>query len=306
MHWILSSPNNFSLTRTIRRSQDFLLPPFGVNQTQGQLERVERLASKHTVALTISQVPAGLQLEVHQQLTGDETEEISHKTWRMLRLGENFTPFLLRAREDPLLRQRVQQGARFLRGATFFEDLVKALIVTHSPQHGEAQIAWLVDRLGDSLPSNPTRHAFPTPQQFLWNQLLLNEILGRALGQTLHTMVERFQAHGDKFETLIHPRLPLKTVETCLTRLLGLDNGTLALAMLALGRYDYLPTALHAPQARNLADTPGAAKAGSEEILARLRPWQPWGGLVYWLWDWTAHLAQVAREGESNVGGTTN
>lgn len=291
MHWILSSPNNFSLTRTVRRSQDFLLPPFGVNQTQEQLERIERLTSKHTIALMISQAPAGLQLEVRQQLTGDETEEISHKTWRMLRLGENLTPFLLRAREDPLLRRRVQQGARFLRGATFFEDLVKALIMTHSSQNWGAQIAWLVDRLGDSLPSNPTRHAFPTPQQFLWNQTLLNEILGRELGQTLHTIAERFRSHGDKFETLIHPRLPLKAVETCLTRLPGLDNGTLALAMLALGRYDYLPTALYAPQARDPGDSLGTANVGSEEILARLRPWQPWGGLVYWLWDWTTRPA---------------
>ncbi len=292
MHWILSSPNNFSLTRTIRRSQDFLLPPFGVNQAQEQLERVERLASKHTVALTISQAPAGLHLEVHQHLTGDETEEISRKTWRMLRLGENFTPFLLRAREDPLLRRRMRQGACFLRGATFFEDLVKALILTHSLQNWGAQrIAWLVDRLGDSLPSNPTRHAFPTPQQFLWNQSLSNEILGCALGQTLHTIAERFRSHGDKFETLIHPRLPLKAVETCLTRLLGLDDKMLALAMLALGRYDYLPTALYTPQARDPADTLGTAKVESEKILARLRPWQPWGGLVYWLWDWSARPA---------------
>lgn len=292
MHWILSSPNNFSLTRTIQRSQDFLLPPFGVNQAQEQLERVERLASKHTVALLISQVPAGLHLEVHQNLTGAETEEISRKTWRMLRLGENFTPFLLRAREDPLLRRRMRQGARFLRGATFFEDLVKALILSHSPQNWGAQrIAWLVDRLGDSLPSNPTRHAFPTPQQFLWNQTLSNEILGHALGQTLHALAERFRSHSDKFETLIHPRLPLKAVETCLTRLLGLDDKMLALAMLALGRYDYLPTALYAPQARDPGCSLGTPRVGSEEILARLRPWQPWGGLVYWLWDWTARTA---------------
>lgn len=291
MHCILSSPDNFSLTRTIRRSQDFLLPPFEVNQAQEQLERIERLASKHTVALTISQVPAGLHLEVHQHLTGAETEEISRKTWRMLRLGENFTPFLLRAREDPLLRRRVQQGARFLRGATFFEDLVKALILTHSPQNWGAQIVWLVDRLGDSLPSNPTRHAFPTPQQFLWNQILLNEILGRALGQTLHAMADRFRSHGDKFEALIHPQLPLKTVETCLTQLPGLDDRMLALAMLALGRYDYLPTALYAPQARDPGGSFGTPSTGSEEILARLRPWQPWGGLVYWLWDWTARPA---------------
>ena len=292
MHWILSSPNNFSLTRIIRRSQDFLLPPFGVNQAQEQLERIERLSSEHTVALMISQVPAGLHLEVHQHLTGAETEEISRKTWRMLRLGENFTPFLLRAREDPLLRRCVRQGVRFLRGATFFEDLVKALILTHSPQDWGAQrIAWLVDRLGDSLPSNPTRHAFPTPQQFLWNQTLSNEILGRTLGQTLHAMAERFRSHGDKFEALIQRPLPLKTVETCLARLPGLDNGTLSLAMLALGRYDYLPTALHTPQARNPGGSRGTASAGSEEILARLRPWQPWGGLVYWLWDWTARPA---------------
>ena len=289
MHCILSSPNNFSLTRTIQRSQDFLLPPFGVNQAQEQLERIERLTSKRTIALTISQMPAGLHLEVTQHLTGDETEELSHKTWRMLRLGENFTPFLLRAREDPLLRQRVRKGARFLRGATFFEDLVKTLILTHSPQNwGVQRIVWLVDRLGDSLSSNPTRHAFPTPQQFLWNQTLLNEILGRALGQTLHALAERFRAHGDKFEALIHPRLPLKTVETCLTRLPGLDDRMLALAMLALGRYDYLPSALYAPQARNPAGTLGTANVEAEEILARLRPWQPWGGLVYWLWDWTA------------------
>ena len=71
MHWVLTIPGDFSLSALLQRSQQFLLPTFEVNQ--GCLERVEQLSSGHIVLLTISQVPAGLQLASDQRLAGSET-----------------------------------------------------------------------------------------------------------------------------------------------------------------------------------------------------------------------------------------
>ncbi|HSQ40150.1 MAG TPA: hypothetical protein VLM78_08300, partial [Anaerolineales bacterium] len=177
MHWILTTPDVFTLTQVIRRSQWLLQPPFSVNRAKDHLNRVERLESGNTIDLTVSQAPAGLIIQTHERLSGKDTEEVSHKTWRMLRLGENLQPFLEAARHIQGLETTLRNGAQILRGATLFEDIIKAIVLTLEDKTLQGpRLTWLVDRFGDSLPSNPTRHAFPTPQQLLWGQDVLNEM----------------------------------------------------------------------------------------------------------------------------------
>ncbi len=290
MHWVLTIPGDFSLSALLQRSQQFLLPTFEVNQ--GCLERVEQLSSGHIVLLTISQVPAGLQLASDQRLAGSETEELSHKTWRMLRLGENFTLFFARFGQDTSLKPYLQPGARLLRGATLMEDIVKALLLTQPPQEqGVQRIMQLVDHLGAPLPSNPTRHAWPPLNQLDQTSAALQKILGPQCALTLVKAIDVVQAQEAELELLSQPQFPLETALSTLSKIPGMNDSALALTMLALGRYDYLPIDASARERVSKVWYNGSVVT-PEKIKAAFSRWHPWEGLVYWLWAWPGSNSQ--------------
>jgi 3-methyladenine DNA glycosylase/8-oxoguanine DNA glycosylase len=292
MHWILTISDKFSLTRILARPQLLLLPPFGIDPARESLFRIEQLASGHTIALVISQNTEGLLVEANERLTGKEREEVSRKIWRMLRMGENFTDFIKMAQSDAELRAMVRQGVRLLRGASLFEDVVKSFILmAHPGEKGRALTTWLVDRLGDPLPSNPTRHAFPTSREILWGQHLVKEMLGFSLGSVIIEVVEAFQNDGAHLEALSRAQSSLSKLQRPKLQLpkqhrlyetLTMDQRTMGLVMLCLGRYDYIPTDDYARQCVSHVWY-DYEPVGIEDVNALFSKWQPWGGLVYWL-----------------------
>ncbi len=303
MEWILTFPNAFSLAQLIRRSRWLLLPPFEAYRSPERLTRVELLGSGRTVALTLAPDPAGLILSTETRLMGMEAEELSRKIWRALRLGENLTPFLELAATHPVLRSALRQGARFLRGTSLFEDVVKALLLASSPspaQSGPRKVIWLVERLGHPLASNPTRHAFPTPHQVLQSSTLLSE-LGPDLAPALVRVAELFQHEPESLEGLADSQLPLRTLVDMLDHLFGLNECACSLVMLCLGRYDYIPTDECALRRVSL-EWPSGHPVGPAEVRAAFEHWQPWGGLAYWLWNWPPTYPCEPWEGELQYG----
>ncbi len=286
MHWILTTPDAFSLTQVIRRSQWLLQPPFAMSRSKDALNRVERLASGKTVALTVAEAPAGLIIRTHEHLNGKDAEEVCHKIWRILRLGENLQPFLDLVRHIQGLESVPKHGARILRGATPFEDAVKAVIFA-SEDHTvyEPRITWLVDRFGDSLPSNPTHHAFPTPRQLLGGTSVLHETLGPAMAGKLIKIATVFAIGEEQFDALITERLSAADLVVKLTQLLEMDAAELALFMLSLGRYNYIPADSVLQQ--RLEQSPKNRTISPADVRAALETLQPWGGLAFWLWDWS-------------------
>ncbi len=239
MQWILTIPEDFSLGGVIANSQRFILPPVSVHEPN-QLARVERLESGITVLLNIAQLPAGLQLRVAERISAADAEELSHKTWRMLRLVENPEQALAQKKAASGNYQPPLQGLRILRGADLYEDMIKALILAQSPPTwGVQRIGWLVARLGDPLPSNPTLHAFPQPLQMLWNAQLILEVLGPEVGPEVNQICELFRKHEINLELLENPKCPQQEMIAYLHTLPGVNDTTLAYIMLALGRYDY-------------------------------------------------------------------
>jgi len=298
MHWVLTIPCDFSLNALLQRSQQFLLPTFEVNQ--GCLERVEQLSSGRIVLLTISQVPTGLQLTSNQRLTGSEAEELSHKTWRMLRLGENFALFFARFGQDTSLKQYLQPGARFLRGTTLMEDIVKALLLTQPPQEqGFQRITQLVDHLGAPLPSNPTRHAWPPLNQLDQTAAALQEILDPQCVLSLTKAIGVIRTQEADLELLSQPQSPLEAAVVAVNSIPGMNDAALSLTMLALGRYDYLPIDASARERVSKVWYNGGVVT-PEKIKTAFSRWHPWEGLVYWLWAWPGSNSQVfwAKERE--------
>ncbi|MBN2394592.1 MAG: hypothetical protein JXR84_27930 [Anaerolineae bacterium] len=297
MHWTLTVPDSFSLPQIIRRSLNcerskleqfrLLLPPFSVNRTKERLNRVERLQSGNTVYLTLSQTSAGLILQTDERLSGKDTEEVSHKTRRMLRLGENLQPFLDIARRTPGLETTLHNGAHILRGATFFEDVIKAIILTQKEKAQQGQhISWIVDRFGDPLPSNPTRHAFPTPEQILWGDKILREAVSPAITRKLIQIAEKFDTDVEHIEALAQGEGSADALAARMAKLLNLEPETLGLVMLGLGRYDYIPAKLCMQWYAHSSDN--GRHSAPRDTHAMFEPLQPWGGLACWLWDWSS------------------
>jgi 3-methyladenine DNA glycosylase/8-oxoguanine DNA glycosylase len=310
MHWLLSTPDTFSLRNTIQRSGWLLYPPFHVHTLGTQLYRVEHLANSPAVGLTLYQAPAGLVLNTDAQLSGQEIEEASAKVWRMLRLEENIEPFLRLARHTENLDSTVRLGARLIRGATLFEDVLTATVAfrTEGDTLSWELVTGLVDRLGDPLPSNPTLHAFPTPERVLHDVPLLDGLLTRSLIDRIQRLAHLFHHQSDEVEALVHRPWSADDLAISLTREFELEAESLGLLMLSLGRYDHIPDDTLAQRrmgryvrSHAMSDTTGSELALSDQAVADpnaarqfFARWQPWGGLAYWLWDWSRVSASTS------------
>ncbi len=281
MQWILTTPDDFSLAQMLKRSWPFLLRPFEKTGNAERLHRIERLSTGTTVALVIQQMPREVALSVNEHLTGAEVEELSRKVWRALRLGEDLNAFIgLQRRIMPEIM--ISDAPRFLRGTTLFEDLVKAFIITQSPPGWyDYRTAWLVDRIGDALPRNPTLHAFPQPEQFLWEQLLIKGMFGPELARNLLQLAELFQRHGPDLESQNQSPLPETTLNTILDYVPDLEESTLDLIMFLTGNYHHVPKSLMAY--RRVFGKLHTDHLVPDTLETLLHPWHPWENLAYWL-----------------------
>lgn len=281
MHWILTTPADFSLGQVLKRSWPFLLRPFEKTGHPERLHRVERLSSGTTVALTLSQTASGLSVAVSERLSGEESEELSQKIWRALRLGEDFGAFLALQRQlTPTVN--LNDAPRFLRSTSLFEDLVKALIISQSPPGWyDYRVAWLVDRIGDALPRNPTLHSFPSPEQLLWEQLLLKGMFGLELARNILQLAEVFHQKGTELERLPQSPLPETALTTILEAVPDIDQTSLDLIMLLTGHYEHVPVSLNAY--RRVFGKLHTDSLPEVSLAQLLQPWHPWENLAYWL-----------------------
>ncbi len=288
MHWLLSIPESFSLREVIRRCGRRYPPAMRAMASGQQLFRVEALTTGAIAGLTIEQVPAGLVLRTDSRLSGQDTEEASQKVWRMLRLEEDLSPFLRLAGRVEALSSAKSRGARLLRGTTLFEDVLTALTTTWDIEGAPDYTATisLVNRLGLPLPSNPTLHAFPTPERVLADTPYLAAALGDTLATRVVTATTAFQTQDHQIEALVRRPLSATELAAKLTLVLSLDPTALGQVMLRLGRYDHIPTdAMARARLQRYLGCP--APPAEREIQAYFDRWHPWGGLAYWLWDWS-------------------
>lgn len=287
MHWLLSVPDTFSLREVIRRSGWLLIASLHAKTSGDHLYRVEDLDGA-PVKLDVYQAPAGLVIQADPRLSGPEVEEASQKVWRMLRLDENLQPFLRIASQSPGLRSVRRSGARLVRGTTLFEDVITAVLTTWDkkgePHFGLA--ATLIDRLGFPLPRNPTLHTFPRPQRVLKHPELLATLFGSELADGLLTVASEFDLHGPQPVPPAQLRGSLPELKDVLSTRFRLTPSSLSLLMLRLGRYDHIPTDEAAVRRLSYAHRDGQ-EITPHELLTLFSRFQPWGGLAYWLWDWS-------------------
>jgi 3-methyladenine DNA glycosylase/8-oxoguanine DNA glycosylase len=281
----------FSLPAVIKSHGWYVLAPFESTDSAGELAYIDRLSSGKVIALNIREVAGGVNVLVEAALTQAEQAEIGRKVRWMLDLDQDFSSFYAIAKDEPKLQSAVAGGkGRILRSPTLFEDVLKTILTTNTLWAATIRMARnLVNQLGDPLPSDPEKRAFPTPESLT----AAGEAVLRAetrLGYRAPYVQELAQrvANGElDLEALKSEEIPTPELRKRLLALKGIGGYAAANLLMLLGRYDFIPVDSWALKMVSLEWHDGKA-VGPAEVEAAFERWGPWKGLAYWLWDWKA------------------
>jgi 3-methyladenine DNA glycosylase/8-oxoguanine DNA glycosylase len=290
MRLTLSARLQFSLSAVLGSHGWVRLAPFGTDTHTGGLTYVARLDSGRVVELLIQGASDGVSVEVDEQLSEAEQDEVACQVTWMLGLEQDFSHFYALAREEPKLA-RVEERAlgRILRCPTLFEDTVKTILTTNTSWAGTIRMVQaLVSQFGDPLPSDLTRHAFPTPEQLAATGAETLRSAAR-LGYRSPYVVElaRAVASGElDLESLKVADMPTADLRKRLLAIKGVGGYAAANLLMILGHYDFVPVDSWAMKMVS-HEWYGGEAVGQAEVEAAFEPWGEWKGLVYWFWDWS-------------------
>jgi len=290
MRLTLSVRPPFSLSTVVRSHGWVRLAPFGEDDRTGGLTYVGQLDSGRVVEMLIQEAAGGVNVEVDGQLSEAEQAEVARKVEWMLGLEQDFSAFYALAREEPRLAHVEERAqGRLLRSPTLFEDTVKTILTTNTSWAGTIRmVKALVSQFGAPLPADPTRHAFPTPDQLA---AMDKETLRSAarLGYRAPYVLElaRSVASGTlDLEGFKTADIPTPQLRKRLLVIKGVGEYAAANLLMLLGRYDFVPVDSWALKMVS-HEWYGGEPVGQAEVEAAFKHWGEWKGLAYWFWDWS-------------------
>jgi 3-methyladenine DNA glycosylase/8-oxoguanine DNA glycosylase len=259
------------------------------------LHRIERLAGGKVVALEITGAGTEaaplihIDVESEAPLASAKAEEIRRIVAHMFRLDEDLSGFyaLCADRGEPWASAGAGLG-RLLRSPTLFEDTVKTIATTNTQWGGtKRMINALVDALGEPLPGDPTRRAFPTPQAMAAAPPELFTQVARFgyRGPYVAELARRVAAGVLDLEGMLHSDKPTAELKKELLAILGIGPYAAATLLMLLGRYDEIAydTVFRDFVSARYFDgerpPPGVMTAVYDE-------WGKWRYLAYWLELW--------------------
>jgi 3-methyladenine DNA glycosylase/8-oxoguanine DNA glycosylase len=290
MRLTLSARLPFSLSAVVGSHGWARLAPFGTDTRTDGLTYVARLSSGRVVELLIQEASGGVIVEVDGQLSGAEPDEVTRQVMWMLGLEQDFSVFYALAREEPkLAHMEERELGRILRCPTLFEDTVKTILTTNTSWAGTIRMVQaLVSQFGDPLPSDPTRHAFPTPGRLAVTDAETLRSAAR-LGYRAPYVVKlaRAVASGElDLESLKVTDMPTAELRKRLLAIKGVGGYAAANLLMILRRYDFVPVDSWAMKMVS-REWYGGEAVGQAEVEAAFERWGKWKGLAYWFWDWS-------------------
>lgn len=290
MRLLLSARPPFSLSAVARSHGWARLAPFGEDDRSDGLTYVDRLESGRVVQMLVQEVASGVSVEVDDQLSQAERDEITRKVKWMLGLDQDFSAFYVLARDEPKLAHVEERAqGRLLRCPTLFEDVVKTILTTNTSWAGTIRmVEALVSQFGAPLPTDPTRHAFPSPDQLAaaTEETLRSE--GK-MGYRAPYVLELAQAVASgalDLESLKTADISTAELRKRLLALKGVGDYAAANLLMLLGRYDFVAVDSWALKMVSHEWYNGES-IGKAEVEAAFERWGEWKGLAYWFWDWS-------------------
>jgi 3-methyladenine DNA glycosylase/8-oxoguanine DNA glycosylase len=266
------------------------LAPFAYDEAAASLSWVDRLPSGRVLEVRAREAPGGIALETIGRLIKAEQSGLEARASWMFGLDMDFSEFYARARKEPKLAGAEKSArGRILRSPAFFEDVVKTILTTNTLWGATKRMtANLVTQFGEPLPSDPDKHAFPTPARLAAAaeaQLRTETRLGYRAPYILELAVRT--AAGDlDLEALRTSDLPTPELRKELMGIKGVGGYAAANLLMILGRYDYLTVD---SWARKMVSQEwyGGGPVDTPEVEAHFEKWGKWKGLAYWFWEWS-------------------
>jgi 3-methyladenine DNA glycosylase/8-oxoguanine DNA glycosylase len=279
----------FSLHSVVNSHGWVQLAPFRQDETDQRLTYVDRLTSGRAVLYALQEIDGGIQLSFESDLTLAEQTEAAGKVRWMLALEQDFSEFYAMASGEPELSHVVERAqGRVLRCPTLFEDVVKTILTTNTLWAATIRMTGNLVRLyGESLPEDPSRQAFPSPERLaeLDEAALRTEArLGYRAPYVLALAQDIASGRLD-LESLKDSGLPTPELRKQLMAIKGVGGYAAANLLNILGHYDYLPVDSWAMKMVSQEWHQGEP-IGPAEVEAAFERWGKWKGLAYWFWKW--------------------
>ena len=286
----LSARPPFSLTTAVKSHGWVRLAPFDFDEDAVRLTYVGLLDSGRVVEILVQEEACGVSVEVDGPLNEIERGRVAHQVKWMLGLEQDFSAFYGLTRREPKLAHVEERAyGRILRSATLFEDSVKTILTTNTSWTGTIRmVEALVSQFGAPLPADPSRHAFPTPNQLAaTSEEKLRSEAG--LGYRAPYVLELARSVASStldLESLKTADIPTSQLRQRLLAIKGVGEYATANLLMLLGRYDFIPVDSWALKMVS-HEWYGGEPVGGAEVEAAFEHWGEWKGLAYWFWAWS-------------------
>ncbi len=284
MECAIDLPPSFDFLECLNAHGWKSLKPFDWNAESGLLQRVESFGARRVGNLKI--YVTGGQVVAETEVDVDKDDLVS-RLRRMLQLDIPVNQFHAYCLTQTKLSQVPgRKQGRILRSPTLYEDVVKVIATTNTTwTQTKAMVARIVDSFGSPLPSDPTVHAFPTPEQIAG--VSLEEFAGKAKMGYRNASVHRIAtdiAEGKlDLEAWQNPSLPSAELTKMLLSLPGIGPYAASCLMIYLGRYDRVNVD---SWARMMVGKELGRTVTDKEVHAFFEPYGEWKALAYHFYPW--------------------
>jgi len=281
----------FSLPVVVNSHGWIQLAPFRPTG-DGGFSYIARLAQGRVLELTVEPLPEAVSVRTDVPVNAAEETEIADTVRWMAGLDQELSSFYEAAVDEPkLARAAVEAKGRILRSATLFEDVIKTILTTNTLWAATKRMtAALVNLYGDPLPAEPTRRAFPTPEQLasVSVEALRSDARLGYRAPYVATLAREVASGKLDVEALKTTSLPTPELRKRLISIQGIGPYAAANLLMLLAHYDYIPADSWAAKMVSREFFAGApvTPADIEKVFA---PWGKWKGLAYWFWQWDEH-----------------
>ena len=278
----IQTPDDFSFAETTSAHGWRGLAPFAWNDEESSLEYIHQYPSGRTSSIRISEINGEVIVD-----SNADPEETMAVVRRMLQLDLPMGDFhkYCSGHEKFAHVPRLKQG-RMLVSPTVFEDVVKVICTTNTTwAQTKSMVARIADAYGAPDPLEPSRKAFPTPEQILSDNL--EEFSAKAkLGYrnaSVYKIASDIAAGILDLEELRSPEITTADLNKRLLTLPGVGPYAASCLMIYLGRYERVNVD---SWARTLVGKELGRSVMDKEVHAFFEEFGEWRALVYHFYPW--------------------
>lgn len=288
MKFSLSARPPFNFLSVVNSHGWRQLAPFSYDENSNTLCYILRLSHGHVIELKLNDAGDGVAVET-EKLEKMERKEVADKVSWMFGLDLDFSRFYSASRGEPKLAPAKKRArGRVLRSPTLFEDVIKTILTTNTLWGATKNMTLkLVNEFGESLPTDTTKKAFPTPEAIAASSsdILKEKIRVGYRAPAIYQLAERVATGQFDLESLKTGELPTPELRKELLTINGVGPYAAANLLLILGRTDFIPIdswALKLVSHEWYDGKPVTPK----DVEKHFEQWGEFKGLAFWFWDW--------------------